>query len=108
MQNRANIIATREYPLPVGIAVSVATICCLLCGYYLVPVPLIPVPLIPPADGFGVFVCVSIMSDRRVGGARLQACGGDEGIPEGRVDAEANECPKAICEHLALSKLSPE
>ena len=24
--------------------------------------------------------------------------GGDEGIPEGRGDAEANECPKAICE----------
>ena len=35
------------------------------------------------------------MSERRAGGARLQACGG---IPEGRGDAEANECPKAICE----------
>ena len=34
--------------------------------------------------------------------------GGDEGIPEGRADAEANECPKAICEQLQLSKLPPE
>ena len=31
---------------------------------------------------------------------------GDEGIPEGRADAEANECPKAICEHPELSKLT--
>ncbi len=52
----------------------------------------------PTADGFGVFVCVSIMSERRAGGERLQALGGSAGIPEGRADAEANECPKAICE----------
>ncbi len=25
---------------------------------------------------------------------------GGEGSPEGRADAEANECPKAICEQL--------
>ncbi len=52
------------------------------------------------ADGFGAFVCVSIMSERRTGGERLQALGGREGSPEGRADAEANECPKAICEQL--------
>ena len=52
------------------------------------------------ADGFGVFIGVSIMSERRAGGARLQACGGNEGIPEGRADAGANECPKTICEQL--------
>ena len=28
-----------------------------------------------------------------------QARGGSEGIPEGRADAYANECPKTICEH---------
>ena len=33
---------------------------------------------------------------------------GIEGIPEGRVDTEANEYPKTICEHPELSKLSPE
>ena len=38
----------------------------------------------------------------------LLACGGSEGIPEGRADAGANECPKAICEHTQLSKLTPE
>ena len=80
------------------------------------------------ADGFGVFVFVSLMSERRAGehdyrhaveahgagdagiaptGMRgkgtaramqaspLLACGGSEGIQEGRADAGANECPKA-------------
>ena len=58
------------------------------------------------ADGFGVFVCVSIMSERRAGEARYKTTGlrgKREGIPEGRADAGANECPKAICELAILN-----
>ena len=47
----------------------------------------------PTADGFGVFICVSIMSERRAGGERLQACGGslavrDFGAYFGNIDAK--------------------
>ena len=48
------------------------------------------------ADGFGVFVCASIMSERRAGGARYKTTGlrgGRRGIPGPGYPLETEYCP---------------
>lgn len=49
-----------------------------------------------------------MMSVRRVGGARLQACGGGSGSPEGRTDAGANgPAASTLIKRLAQLKKIP-